>query len=137
MANIDINAAVVAAAIDENNGKKYMKYKTDSGKTYGVLINEAVGNAMGFDDITDNEVIEPKPAGLTLRTVRAVSANGKVNAKFPAGKPTTPIYKEGGTIKVARLGKTEGLVLSVTGTTGERFRKVSGRDTGQNFGNAA
>lgn len=137
MATVDIHAAVSGAAAEENNGKKWMKYKTDSGKTYAVFINEAVGKALAFDDIGDNETLEPKPQTLKLRVVNAVSPNGKVKVSYPVGKPTAPIYKDGGVIKIPRLGKAAALELAVTSVTGESQRKVTGRDSGQNLGDAA
>jgi hypothetical protein len=67
----------------------------------------------------------------TLLKLMPVPHSFENRNSYPVGKTTEPIYKNGGTIKIPRKGFTEGLVLSVTGVTGEKRRFANGRDSGQ------
>lgn len=131
MATIDINAAVAAADITDNNSKKAMVYKSDTGIDYLVDITESIGEAMGFDDVTTSTTATPLPKGYKLRTVSFKDSTGKVSGTYPCGKPDTPVFVEGGTIKVPRKGKADGLVCAVIGAQGEKRRFFSANDTGQ------
>jgi hypothetical protein len=135
MAAIDINALTLAHDVDENSSKKWMAYTSDTGTLYAVFINEDIGESLGFIDITSsNDNIAVKPSGLEMRLLNCVSANGKVRARYPCGSPTENIYSEGGTIKVPRKGSADGLVLTVTGVTGEKRRLIGANDSGQSSG---
>jgi hypothetical protein len=135
MADIDINALTIAHDIDDSGSKKWMAYTSDTDDLYAVFINEDIGEALGFIDITSaNDNIPVKPAGLEMRVINCVSANGKVRARYPCGAPSEEIYSEGGTIKVPRKGSATGLVLTVTGVTGEKRRIIGANDSGQGSG---
>jgi len=135
MAAIDINALAAAQSIDENASKKWMAYTSDTGVLYAVKIDENIGEALGFIDITSsNDNVPEKPSSLTMRVINAVSANGKIRVRYPCGVPTQDIYVEGGTITVPRKGYTTGVNCQVTGVTGEKRRIVGGQDSGQDGG---
>lgn len=138
MATIDINVLVVAQDVDNNSSKKWMKYLSDSGATFAVLIDENIGEALGFDDIADADInFAEKPQSLEMRKVNATSLNGKIKIQYPVGKPSEDIYSEGGTITVPRKGSADGLILTVTGVVGEKRRLPSSRDSGQDSGDAS
>lgn len=134
--NLDINALVGAADVTQNNGKKDMVYTADDGKLYKVTVNEFAGEELGFADYTESTVLTALPYVeiKKMRQVHAQDASGRVKQSFFVGTPSKPIFAEGGTIKVARKGTDAGLVLTVTGTTGEKKRIATAYDTGQNSG---
>lgn len=134
MAIVDVNALVVAQAVTENASKKAMVYSSDDGSQYVVTIDENIGEAMSFGDFTDASVTKAAPDGLKMRTVTFSDSTGKVKGTYPVGSAGTPIFQEGGTIKVARKGSATGVVCAVTGAQGEKRRLLSAQDTGQNSG---
>ena len=137
--NIDINALFAAQDVTQSNSKKDMVYTADDGKLYKVNINENMGEAMGFLDYTDTTVLTALPYVRikAMRQVHASDASGRVKQSFPVGTPTKSIFSEGGTIKIARKGSADGLVLTVTGTTGEKKSIATPYDTGQNSGDVS
>lgn len=137
--NIDINASVGAADVTQNNGKKDMVYTSDDGKLYKVTINEFMGEALGFADYTESTTLTALPYVeiKQMRLVHAQDGSGRVKQSFPVGTPTKSIFAEGGTIKIARKGTDAGLILTVTGTTGEKKRIATPFDTGQNSGDVS
>lgn len=136
MAVIDLNGIVVAVAPEDNNGKKNMIYTADDGTTqYLVNINEAVGEAFGFADVTNaTPVLAGLPRGYSMRKVTFSDASGKVAGSYPVGNPNEQIYNLGGTITVPRKGSILGTVVQVTGSQGERKRLQSANDTAQQLG---
>ena len=134
MAVLDINAKYAAAAAETNASKKNMVYKSDSGVEYVVLIDENIGETMGFTDYTDTSSQQAIPKGMQMRTVSFQDSSGKVKGQYPVGTPITPIYVEGGTITVARKGSAAGVVTTVVGAQGEKRRLLSAADTGQQSG---
>ena len=134
MAVVDINALTIAQDVTDNASKKKMIYRSDSGVGFVVLIDENIGEAMGFDDYLDTSSEKRAEMGLVMRTVSFSDATGKVKGTYPAGKPDTPIYANGGTIKVPRKGSIAGVVCAVIGATGEKRRLLSAADTGQQSG---
>lgn len=135
MAAIDLNAKFTAPDGSDNDSRKTMLYETDAGETYAVRISEATGELFGFDDYDGTA---PTYSGLytrlEMRKIHARSADGKISQSFPVGKVSEPIWTEGGTITVPRKGKAAGVVLTVTGSTGERKTFASAGDTGQSGG---
>lgn len=134
MATIDINAKYAAAAANENASKKNMVYKSDAGVDYAVLMDENIGESMGFADFTDISATPEIPKSMRMRTVSFQDSSGKVKGQYPVGTATTPIYVEGGTITVARKGNATGVVCTVVGAQGEKRRLLSAADTGQQSG---
>lgn len=134
MAAIDINALVVAQGVTDNASKKKMIYTSDTTTKYYVDIDENIGESLGFEDFTDTSIVSEKPSSLRMRTITFSDSTGKVKGQYPVGTPTTPIFVEGGTIKVPRKGSTAGLVCAVLGAQGEKRRLVTGNDTGQDSG---
>lgn len=134
--DIDINALFAAQNVTQSNSKKDMVYTADDGKTYKVNINENMGEAMGFADYSTSTTLTGLPYVeiSQMRLVHAADASGRVRQSFPVGTPTKAIFAEGGTIKIARKGSADGLILTVTGTTGEKKRIATPFDTGQNSG---
>ena len=100
MAVLDINAKYAAAAAETNASKKNMIYKSDSGVEYVVLIDENIGETMGFTDYTDTSTQQAIPKGMQMRTVSFQDSSGKVKGQYPVGTPTTPIYVEGGQLRL-------------------------------------
>lgn len=133
MAILDLNAAYAAGGIDDNDSRKTMVYTSDSGKEYSVEISEAIGEVFGFRDFVTADIgnVSPLPKRAKMRQVHFTSANRKVSASYPIGKPSEPIYKEGGTVLVPRKAKAGGLVLAATGVTGEKFTLPKAEDSGQ------
>lgn len=131
MATLDLNAKYSSSPDEDNDSRKYMMYLSDSGVAYAVQISEAIGETFGFADVTDADNFPALPTGFDMRRIHAASGTGKIRQSFPVGDPTFAAYREGGTVAVARKGKAAGVVLSFTGTTGEKKRFVSGKDTGQ------
>ena len=134
MALIDINALVIAQPVAENASKKAMIYTSDTTVQYAVVIDENIGEAMGFIDFATASTATPAPAGLKMRTVTFSDASGKVKGSYPVGIPTAPIFVEGGTITVPRKGSAAGVVCAVLGAQGEKRRLLSANDTGQTSG---
>ena len=134
MALVDINALVIAQAVNENASKKAMIYTSDTTVQYAVVIDENIGEAMGFIDFAAASTAQPAPAGLKMRTVTFSDASGKVKGSYPVGIPTAPIFVEGGTITVPRKGSAVGVVCAVLGAQGEKRRLLSANDTGQTSG---
>lgn len=134
MANLDINAKVIAQSPEENSSKKKMIYTSDAGIGYVVTVDENIGETLGFLDFTDTSNEKEKPASLRMRTVSFSDSSGKVKGQYPVGAPTTPIYVEGGTIKLARKGSILGVVATVIGAQGEKRTLLSAADTGQQSG---
>lgn len=134
MANLDINALVVAQSITENASKKKMIYLSDDGNQYWVSIDENIGEVLGFSDFTDSSIATEKPSSLRMRTVSFADSTNKVKGSYPVGDPTQPVFIVGGTIKVARKGSALGVVCAVLGAQGEKRQLASGQDTGQNSG---
>lgn len=136
MAAVDINAKYAALAGEVNDSKKDMIYATDDGTEYIVNISENIGEVMGFDDVVtaDVGVVPVLPRGWKMRYIRFVDATGNVKGSYPVGKPDQPIYFEGGTVKVARKGKSDGVLCAVTGAIGETKRFGKAYDTGQQSG---
>ena len=134
MALVDINAKYAAAAASENASKKNMIYTSDSGVGFVVLIDENIGESMGFLDYTDTSSEKAIPRGMRMRTVSFQDSSGKVKGQYPVGAPTTLIYVEGGTITVARKGNATGVVTTVVGAQGEKRKLLSAADTGQQSG---
>jgi len=134
MATVDINALTVAQSVSENSSKKSMIYRSDTGVDYGVVLDENIGESMGFTDYADNSNVPMLPQGLKMRTVSFADSSGKVKGQYSVGTPTTPIFVEGGTIKVPRKGSAAGVVCTVTGAQGEKRRMLSAADTGQQSG---
>lgn len=135
MANVDLNAPFVAQAAEDNNSKKPMKYQSDTGAEYLVNITENIGEAFGFDDyVTADGNLPNLPTGWSMRKVRFVDSTGKIAGEYPCGKPTTPIFNEGGLITVPRKGKAAGVNCAVTSAIGERRRFLTTQDTGQQSG---
>lgn len=134
MATIDVNALVTAQSVTENASKKKMIYESDDGNSYWVNIDENIGEAMGFTDFTDSSIEPEKPSSLRMRTVSFADSTGKVKGAYPVGTPSTDVFIEGGTIKVARKGSSTGVVCAVLGAQGEKRRLASANDTGQNSG---
>jgi len=134
MAVIDINAKYVAAATDNNDSKKLMVYRSDDGNDYTTLISENIGESLGFDDFTSSSTATKMPTGLKMRYINFKDATGNVAGTYPVGKPTEPVFLEGGTVKVARKGKADGVTCAVTGAVGEKRSLQSANDTGQDSG---
>ncbi|MDX1977129.1 MAG: hypothetical protein SFT94_05590 [Pseudanabaenaceae cyanobacterium bins.68] len=133
MATLDLNAKFTAPDANENDSRKYMKYTSDFGVEYAVLISENIGETFDFEDI-DAANTPALPQGFEMRRVYAVDASGKVRASYPVGNPASDVYREGGTVVAPRKGKADGLLLRFTGSVGEKKRFVSSDDTGQNSG---
>ena len=134
MAAIDINAKYAAAAANENASKKNMIYKSDGGTDYVVLMDENIGESMGFVDFGDTSTAPEIPKSMRMRTVSFQDSSGKVKGQYPVGTATTPVYVEGGTITVARKGNATGVVCTVVGAQGEKRKLLSAADTGQQSG---
>ena len=134
MATLDINAKTVLQNPEDNASKKKMVYTSDAGTGYVVMMDENIGETMGFLDFTDTATEKEKPASLRMRTVSFSDASGKVKGQYPVGTPTTPIYVEGGTIKLPRKGSILGVVCTVLGAQGEKRTLLSAADTGQQDG---
>lgn len=136
MANIDLNALFAAQAAENNNSKKDMIYATDDGTEYIVTVTENIGEAFGFDDVetADVGVVPQLPRGWKMRKVNFADATGNISGSYPVGKPDTLIYSEGGTITVPRKGKAAGVLVAVTGSSGEYKRFGKSFDTGQDSG---
>lgn len=136
---IDINTQVAAMDVTQSNGKKDVVYSADDGKLYKVTLNEAMAENMGFADYTSSTVLTALPSVeiKQMRLVHASDASGRVKQSFPVGTPTKAIFAEGGTITIPRKGSAAGLVLTVTGTTGEKKRIATPDDTGQNSGDVS
>ena len=134
MAVIDINAKYAAGAANENASKKNMVYKSDAGVDYAVLMDENIGESMGFADFTDTSTTPEIPKSMRMRTVSFQDSSGKVKGQYPVGTAITPVYTEGGTITVARKGSAAGVVCTVVGAQGEKRRLLSAADTGQQSG---
>jgi len=137
MANIDLNAPFAQQPANDNNSKKTMIYLTDDGKAIPVQINENYGEALGFADYTGpipSDVAAPYYLRFKMRQIHASDSTGKVKQSFFVGSPDAAIYTEGGTVTVPRKGKANGLVLYVTGSTGEKKTFAVGGDTGQQSG---
>lgn len=134
MAIIDINALTIAQSVEENSSKKNMIYRSDTGTDYVVVVDENIGEAMGFVDYGASSTAAALPTGLKMRTVSFADSTGKVKGQYAVGTPTTPIFVEGGTIKVPRKGSAAGVVCTVTGAQGEKRRMLSAADTGQQAG---
>lgn len=136
MAAIDINALFAAQPAENNNSKKDMKYTTDDGTKYIVSITENIGEALGFDDVetADVGVVPNLPRGWKMRKINFADATGNISGSYVVGKPTTLIYAEGGTVKVPRKGKADGVLCAVTGSSGEYKRFGKSFDTGQDSG---
>lgn len=136
MASVNLNALFAAAAAENNNSKKDMIYTTDDGTEYIVNITEAIGEAFGFDDVetADVGVVPQLPRGWKLRKVNFADATGNISGSYPCGKPSTLIYAEGGTITVPRKAKADGVLVAVTGSTGEVKKFGKSFDTGQDSG---
>ena len=134
MAHIDLNAPFVSQPAGDNNSLRTFIYLTDDGKALPVRLNENYAEALGFLSYTG-----PIPAAdrapdylrFELRKIHASSVDGKVKQSFAVGSPDADIYVEGGTLLVPRKGKTGGLTLYVTGSTGERKTFPTTGDTGQ------
>jgi hypothetical protein len=133
-AELDINAKYVAAATDNNDSKKLMIYTSDNGNEYTTLISENIGEIMGFDDFTTSSTATEMPKGLKMRYVNFKDATGNVGGSYPVGKSSEEVFQEGGTIKVARKGKADGVVCAVTGAIGEKRSLQTANDTGQDSG---
>jgi len=137
MAHVDLNAPFVSQPANDNNSRKTMVYLTDDGKAIPVQINENTGEKLGFADYIGPippEVAAPHYIRFKMRMIHASDSTGKVKQSFPVGNPEEPIYTQGGTIKVPRKGKTDGLTLYVTGSTGEKKSFANAGDTGQQSG---
>lgn len=134
MATLDINAKTIAQNPEDNASKKKMVYTSDAGVGFVVTVDENIGETLGFLDFTDTSTEKEKPASLRMRTVSFSDASGKVKGQYPVGTPTTPIYVEGGTIKVPRKGSIAGVVCTVLGAQGEKRTLLSAADTGQQDG---
>jgi len=134
MAVVDINALTIAQSPEDNAGKKKMIYKSDSTVGYVVNIDENIGNSMGFDDYTDTSSEKSIPVGMVMRSVSFSDVTGKVKGAYPCGKPDTPIFLNGGTIKVPRKGSILGVVCGVSSRKGEKSPLLNAADTGQTDG---
>jgi hypothetical protein len=136
MASIDLNALFAAQAAENNNSKKDMIYTTDDGTEYIVNITENIGEAFGFDDVVsaDVGVVPILPRGWKMRKVLYADATGNISGSYFVGKPNTLVYSEGGTITVPRKGKAGGVLVAVTGSTGEYKKFGKSFDTGQDSG---
>lgn len=135
---IDINAAYGLLPAGDNDSKKDMVYTTDSGKKKIVKISETMGELLGFEDYTVDTVLTDEPfVEITEeRIVHASSVDGKIRQSFRVGNPTKDIFASGGFIVVARKGSVAGIILAVTGTTGEKKRIITAADTGQTSGDS-
>ncbi len=131
MATVDVNAKFTAGDAQSNDSKKTMIYTADDGTEYSVLISENIGESLGFDDFTTGSTATPLPMGFKMRTITFSDASGKVKGQYPVGSVDEDIYSEGGTITVARKGRANGVVCSVTGSQGEKKRFAQANDTGQ------
>lgn len=139
MASVDLNAPFAAQDASDNNSKKSMIYTTDDNKKLVVTVNENYGELLGFLDYTapiPEADRAPDYLRFEMRKIHAVSADGKVRQSFAVGSPTAPIFSEGGTVTVPRKGKSAGLVLAVTGSTGERKSFATAADSGQSSGDS-
>jgi len=134
MATVDINAKYALPESDNNASKKNMVYLSDTGLFYTVLIDENIGESMGFADFEASSTSGFLPRGMRMRTVSFKDASGRISGQYPCGTPSTPIFVEGGTITVARKGKAAGVVCTVLGAQGEKRTIASAADTGQNSG---
>lgn len=136
MANVDLNALFAAQPAENNNSKKDMKYTSDDGTAYVVSVTENIGEAFGFDDVAtaDVGIVPNLPRGWRMRKVNFADATGNISGSYVVGKPSTLIYAEGGTITVPRKSKAAGVVVAVTGSTGEYKRFGKSFDTGQDSG---
>jgi hypothetical protein len=136
MANVDLNALFAAQAAENNNSKKDMIYTSDDGTEYIVAITENIGKVFGFDDVetADVGIVPNLPRGWKMRRVNFADATGNISGSYVVGKPTTSVYAEGGTITVPRKGKAAGVVVAVTGSSGEYKRFGKSFDTGQDSG---
>ena len=134
MATLDINAKYAAQTAEENASKKKMVYLSDTGVSYVTTMDENIGETMGFTDFTDTLAVLEIPKSLRMRTVSFSDSSGKVKGQYPVGTPPTPIFVEGGTITVARKGKSTGVVTTVIGAQGEKRTLLSAADTGQQSG---
>jgi len=137
MASVDLNASFTTQPANDNNSRKTMIYLTDDGKALPVQIIENYGEKLGFADYTapiPSELAAPNYLRFEMRKVYASDVSGKVKQSFYIGNPDEPIYVEGGTITVPRKGKTDGLVLYVTGSVGEKKTFANAGDTGQQSG---
>ena len=134
MATLDINAKYASPSAEDNASKKDVIYTSDSGALYVVKMDENIAEVMGFDDFGTTSIATERPQGLKMRTVSFKDSTGKVSGQLPVGKPTEDIFVSGGTIKVARKGKADGVVCTVIGAQGEKRRILSAADTGQQSG---
>ncbi len=134
MASVDLNALYAAGNAEDNASKKTMVYESDAGVLYTVLVEEHIGEALGFADFTTSTVAAELPKGFRMRTITFSDASGKVRGQLSVGNPLAGLYAEGGTLTVARKGKATGVVCSVTGTQGEKRRFPQANDTGQQSG---
>ena len=137
MATVDINAKFTASDKADNDSKKDMIYTSDDGNQYVVKISEAIGESMGFADYESTSTAKEIPKSMKMRYVNFSNSNGVIKGSYPVGTPSTPIFLEGGTITVARKGKSDGVVCAVTGAVGETRRLLSANDTGQQNNDAS
>lgn len=138
-AALDINALFAGQDNSDNASRKWMVYTGDDATLYRVQVTENIGNVMGFIDLTgaNADSTVPLPQYFKMREVHFSDSTGKVKGSYHVGIATADIYKFGGTIKVPRRGKADGLLCYATGTTGESKRFVFAADTGQQSGDAA
>jgi len=134
MSVVDINSLTILQSPEDNASKKKMIYLSDSTVGYVVNIDENIGDSMGFDDYTDTSSEKAIPLGMKMRSVNFSDSTGKVKGTYPCGKPTTPIFVNGGTIKVPRKGSILGVVCGVTSRKGEKAPLLNAADTGQTDG---
>jgi hypothetical protein len=136
MADLDINAKFTAGTNADNDSRKWMIYTADDDTEYAVFISEAIGEVLGFGDVDGATDLPQLPNRFSMRRIFAQDSSSKVKQSFPVGTADQAIYGDGGTVKVARKGKADGLVLNVTGSRGESRTFVTGTDTGQTGGDA-
>jgi len=138
MLHIDLVPSYSSRDAEDNNSRIVFIYTLDNGKKLPLMLSENVGKKMGFEVYPPDGIPPADRAPHYLRfeprRVHAQSLNGKIKRSFPVGRPDFPLYCLGGKITIPRLGKTAGVDLFVTGTTGEQKTFATGVNTQQTSG---
>ncbi|MEW6498656.1 MAG: hypothetical protein AB1589_40080 [Cyanobacteriota bacterium] len=112
--------------------RKWMLYRSDSGREFAVNIDESNGEAAGFTDAPAVVASDTLPRGITMRYVNCVSPQG-VKRKIWVGQPNHPLTRGGNLVLPQWSGNRQSNVnFSVTSFRAEKRRVPFGFDTGIN-----
>ena len=122
--------------------RKWMKYTSDDGSEYAVMVDESNSEAigMGWLDYGDEDTTGLLPAGLIMRTITAVDTVSGARRTIPVGNAGATAFAAGGSILLQSFmpGATGVIAFEIISAVGEQFRRARPRsgDSGLTDGDA-